>query len=108
MSDVRMESSDSINPVRIVHNCEELWEGKKLIQCYNYIEYEFETEVHRYRARSYLQKNASVAIYGPFNKDEDGRAVVASVEIDSRVLSYLRRRFAKIEKLGKSGYTTIR
>jgi len=108
MSDVRMESSDPISPVRIVHNCEQLWDGKKLMQCYNYIEYDFETEAHRYRARSYLGKNASVAIYGPFHKSEDGGTVVAGIEIDSRVLSYLRRRFAKIEKLGTSGYTTIR
>ena len=93
--------------MRITHNSEQIWNGNALEQNYNYLVYEFETEQHLYRARAYLDEVHTVAIYGPFNKDSANPAPLEGVEIDQRVLVYLRRRYAEITRLGPAGYILI-
>lgn len=107
MTEFKMDDEDPIQPVRIMHNCEQIWNGNSLEQNYNYLVYEFETEQHQYRARAYLDRIGTVAIYGPFDKDSTGSAPVVGVEIDQRVLAYLRRRYSQVTRLGPTGYVPI-
>ena len=71
MAEFRIDQEDAILPVRITHNSEQIWNGDTLEQNYNYLVYEFETEQHRYRARTYLNTIRTVAVYGPFAKDSN-------------------------------------
>jgi hypothetical protein len=107
MAEFRMDDEDPILPLRISHNSEQMWDGNSLEQDYNYLVYEFETEQHRYSARAYLDEIHTVAVYGPFEKDSDSHHPLKNVEIDRRVLAYLRRRYAEITKLTPAGYVPI-
>lgn len=107
MVEIRMENEDAVVPVRITHNSEQIWHGDILQASYNYLDYEFETEQHRYRARAYLDEIHAVAVYGPFDKTSYEPRPVEGVEIDQRVLAYLRRRFGEIKNLGPTGYEPI-
>lgn len=103
----RIDEQDPILPVRITHNCEQLWNGNVLEQDYNYLMYEFETEKYLYRARAYLDDIRAVAVFGPFEKDAVSSARSEGVEMDQRVLAYLRRRYGTIKALGPTGYVPI-
>jgi hypothetical protein len=107
VSEFRFEEDDLILPVRITHNSEQIWNGSALEHNYNYLVYEFETEQHLYRARAYLDDIRTVAIYGPFDKGSENAAPLEGLEIDERVLTYLRRRYAEIMVLGPNGYVPI-
>jgi hypothetical protein len=102
-----MDEADPILPVRITHHSEQIYNGNTLEQNYNYLVYEFETEQHLYRARAYLDEIHTVAVYWPFEKDSASGAPSQGVDIDQRVLAYLRRRCAEITKFGPSGYVPI-
>lgn len=108
MAEFRIDQEDPILPVRITHNCEQIWDGNSLEQDYNYLVYEFETEQHQYNARSYLHEMHTVAVYGPFEKNADSNTPVKGVAIDQRVLAYLRRRYAEITKLTPTGYVPVK
>jgi hypothetical protein len=107
MAEFRIDEEDPILPVRITHKSEQIRNGNTLEQNYNYLVYEFETEQHRYRARTYLNNIRTVAVYGPFAKDSASLVPLEAVEIDQRVLAYLRRRYAEIKTLGPAGYVPI-
>ena len=107
MAESRMDDQDPILPTRITHNCEQIWDGDTLEQSYNYLIYEFETEQHRYHARAYLDEIYKVAVYGPFEKESPGSVPLQGVQIDQRVLAYLRRRYSEITRLGPSGYLPV-
>jgi hypothetical protein len=102
-----MDQEDPILPVRITHKSEQIWNGDRLEQDYNYIMYEFETEQHRYHARTYLNNVRTVAVYGPFEKGDARLAPVEGIEIDRRVLAYLRRRYSATTTLGSTGYVPV-
>lgn len=102
-----MDSEDPISPVRITHGCDQLWRGDRLEQRYNFLDYEFETEAHRYRARAYLDDIQTVSIFGPFEKATTILTAAVGVEIDHRVLAYLRRRYAVIKKPSPDGYVPV-
>lgn len=103
----RWDEEDAIRPVRITHNSEQLWNGNDLEQNYNYLVYEFETEQHSYRARAYLDDIQTVSVYGPFDKSASNPVPLAGVQVDQRVLDYLRRRYRSIQRLGSAGYVPI-
>jgi hypothetical protein len=107
MSDFRMDEEDAIVPARIVHNSEQIWNGKTLEQNYNYLVYEFETDEHLYRARAYLDDTQTVSILGRFNRVSSQPEILTSEQIDPRILAYLRRRYAVITILRPTGYTPI-
>lgn len=104
-TEIQLLEQDPITPIQIEHRCEELFEGDRLIQIYNYIYYEFETTEHFYWARSYLEENNEVSIFGPFSKDDKRIAVEAP--IDSGVISYFRRRYPILNRLGAKEYEAI-
>ncbi|MDP3459638.1 MAG: hypothetical protein Q8S09_10220 [Hyphomonas sp.] len=107
MTEMRFEEDDPIVPTKITHKSEQIWDGSSLEQSYNYLVYEFETEQHRYVARAYLGEIETVAIYGPFDRASADLVEVDGVEIDQRVVAYLRRRYTEITLLGKEGYEPI-
>ncbi|MAB09924.1 hypothetical protein [Hyphomonas sp.] len=105
--EIRLEEADLILPVRIMHNSEQIWDGDRLVQDYNYLVYEFETEAYLYRARAYLDNIQAVSILGIFDKYSKEPLRPTDLEIDPRVLAYLRRRYVEIDMLGPTGYVPI-
>ena len=99
----RMVDNDPIVPTRITHKSEQIWNGDDLEQNYNYLVYEFETDLHLYRARSYLDDIQTVSLFGPFDKNSSVLTPLEGVEIDQRILDYLRRRYLAITRLGPTG-----
>ena len=107
MAENRFEDDDPILPVRITHECERIWNGNSLEQEYNYLVYEFDTELHSYWARSYLDDINKVSIYGPFRSNKREPAL-GKQEIDERIVAYFRRRYRKLQGLGSNGYIVIK
>ena len=107
MPGFRLEEEDAISPVRITHSSEQIWNDDTLEQSYNYLDYEFETEQHLYRARSYLDEIQTVAVYGPFDKLSPGPHPTEGVDIDPRVVAYLRRRYLEITIPGPNEYVPL-
>ena len=105
--EIRLEEADPILPVRIMHNSEQIWDGDRLVQDYNYLAYEFETEAYLYRARAYLDDIQAVSILGIFDKYSKEPIRPTDLEIDPRILAYLRRRYVEIDMLGPTGYVPI-
>jgi len=105
--EVRLDHEDAILPVRITHKSEQLWNGENLEQNYNYLVYEFETEQHSYRARSYLHDIQTVVVFGPFDKNASTLMPLEGVQVDQRVLDYLRRRYRAIQRFGPEGCVPI-
>ena len=105
MSDHRFVESDAIKPTRIEHCCEEIWDGDRLEQQYNYLVYDFDCEGVRWRARYYLGDDA-ISILAAFGADGTPIGLVAR-ECPEVVLAYLRRRFTKIDVLTEEGYETL-
>ena len=107
MTEFRFEEDDPIIPTKITHKSEQLWDGNSLEQSYNYLVYEFETEQHRYFARAYLHEIETVSIHGPFDKSAAELSAIDDVEIDPRILAYLRRRYPEITVLREEGYEPL-
>lgn len=103
MKEIRTEDEDAILPMRIAHNCERIWHGDVLYAEYNYLDYEFETDEHLYRARTYLDTVFEVAVYGPFVRGAQYTTPAEGVAIDQRILDYLRRRFPVLKTPGPTG-----
>ena len=105
----KCEDQDPILPISITHNSEQMWSGSNLEQSYNYLVYHFETEEHLYRARAYLDEIDTVSVYGPLKKDElpDWGSFLQEIEIDRRIIAYLRKRYAKITRLAPTGYVIV-
>ncbi len=105
MPNARTSSDDTVRPTEIEHRCEEMYDGKGLIQRYNYIVYHFEIGGRYFWARAYLDDAGTAALYGPFDS-RGGKNPVAAGALDDDVLAYLRRRLRKVETLGSGGYVT--
>lgn len=94
---MKVVETDLVVPVQIEHKVEEMWDGDALVQHYNYIEYHFESAQAYCRARAYFDDLTSVALFGPFKS----RAILEPVTdggLADGVVSYLSRRFDKIER----------
>ena len=95
---VQQDEVDPIQPVKISHHVDEISDGDKLVERYNYIVYEFENQAGYVWARTYMDEVESVAIYGPFV----GRSRTAKTdapELEAAVVDYLKRRFNQIDRL---------
>jgi hypothetical protein len=107
MADHRINDDDAVQPTEIEHRCEEMFDGNRLIQRYNYIVYHFENGGRYSWARAYFDDAGTVALYGPFHSRAT-KNPIAGGAMDDDVLAYLRRWFRKIERLGSGGYVTVR
>jgi len=106
MPDVRTSPDDAVRPTEIEHRCDEMCDGNRLIQRYNYIVYHFENGGRYFWARAYLDDAGKVALYGPFGSRDAKQSLPGALDED--VLAYLRRRFRKVETLSGGGYVTVR
>ncbi len=97
----RVIDSDSATPTEIEHKSEEMFDGDTLVQAYNYLVYHFERNGRYFWARSYTDEIDTVSAYGPF--DGRGTKNQLSGSLDDAMLSYFKRRFTRIETLGKGG-----
>lgn len=102
MVDARVDETDEAPPSEIEHKCEEIFEGTRLLQRYNYLVYHFERDGRYFWARSYLDDIQRVSVHGPFDSRKAMKVVPGS--IDEVVFAYLRRRYPRVETLGGAGY----
>jgi hypothetical protein len=103
-------SDDSITPVSIEHHCEEIFVGTQLAEKYNYLDYWFELDGARMRARTYLDSRDEALLYpalGPSQPD-GSPSLLETPKLRTAVIAYLRRRFRKLKELGATGYSTIK
>ena len=98
--------TDPIAPVEIVHCVDEFDADGRRVAFYNYLDYHFEGEGAYCRARTYLNEIGTVSIYGPFAGRGSGEIVEAPQFLDD-VMSDLKKRFLRIDTLGKEGYVRI-
>lgn len=105
MADYRFGDRDTIRPTEIEHECEEIFDGEALVQEYNYIVYHFDCDGRYFWARTYTHEIDTVSVYGPFESRDTMKPVSGS--LDEAILSYFKRRFRKIQTLGKEGYIAV-
>jgi hypothetical protein len=105
MNDRWTADGDRVLPTEIEHRCEEMFDGDRLTQKYNYVVYHFENGGHYYWARAYLEDIDTVALFGPLDNRTTRRTVAGQMDAD--VLAYLQRRFQEIQALGDEGYRVI-
>lgn len=107
---VSQDADDPIQPTKISHKVDEFRDGAELLERYNYIVYEFEDKDGYVWARTYLDEPDKVAVYGPFT-DRGRTTEVAAPQFREAVLSYLKRRFHRIDRFSmdskKPAYETI-
>ena len=99
-------TDDSIAPYRIEHGVDEIFNDGDLEQCYNFIDYHFQSDKAYMRGRSYLDENKFIALYGPFDSEKSD-AVVDDEELYSLVIEYFSRRYSYIKILCSDGYKII-
>lgn len=105
MAELRFVDTDDVTPSEIEHKCEETFDGEMLEQRYNYVVYHFDCDGSYSWARTYLDDIHTVSVFGPFDRRDTMKPVSGS--LDQALLSYLKRRFRKIQTLGSEGYVTL-
>jgi hypothetical protein len=96
---------DPIQPIAIEHKCDDIFDGDKLEQAYNYIDYHFDCDGVYFWARTYLDDIGTVSLHGPFESRVTTKPT--SGPLDEAVLAYLKRRFRTVQTLQKDGYVPI-
>ena len=96
---------DDVVPTAIEHKCEALFVGDECEAIYNYINYHFDCNGTYFWARTYINEIDTVSVHGPF----EGRHTRnrTSGPLNEGMLSYLKRRFRKIQTLGNDGYVDV-
>jgi hypothetical protein len=94
------DEADRITPVRISHHVDEIIDGDKLQERYNYLVYEFERDGLTVSARTYLDEVGAVAIFGPY-RGRDTTVEIRAPKLEAEVVAYLQRRFSQIDRLSK-------
>lgn len=102
-------TEDPITPVSIVHACDEICEGDRVVQRYNHLDYGFERDGVRMRARAYLDDIGKVSIYPPFASAAGPLQTVEAPTLRDDVIGYLKRRYALIQEMSlkDEGYRTV-
>ena len=105
MTEHRFVDRDEVVPTEIEHRCEELFVGDKCEQRYNYVIYHFDRNGAYFWARTYIDEIDTVSVHGPF----EGRHAMNRVSgpLNEGMLSYLKRRFRKIQTLGNEEYMEV-
>lgn len=99
-------SEDAIVPAFVEHNVDEFLGGGELLATYNYIDYHFEKDAHYMRARTFLDEVGLVVMFGPYESFEDLQPVSDNA-LREYVVSYLKRRFGRIEEFSENGGRTL-
>jgi len=105
MAEHRIVDRDEVVPTEIEHKCEVFFVGDEREQIYNYIVYHFDCRGVYFSARTYLDEIETVSVLGPF----EGRHAANRISgpLNEGMLSYLKRRFRKIQTLGNDGYVDV-
>lgn len=93
---VHDDNADKIQPIKISHHVDEITEGDRLLERYNYVVYEFENDDGFLWARAYLDEIHKVSIYGPFT-DRSKKTKANAPDLEAAVVEYLKRRFHRID-----------
>lgn len=88
-------TDDPIEPVEIEHLVDEVWDGDRLEQRYNFLDYHFEREGAYCRARSYADDFGAAVLFGPFERRGSIKAV-DNPTMQRDALAYLERRFMDV------------
>lgn len=88
-------SNDQIEPVAIEHLVDEVGDGDRLGQRYNFLDYHFEREGAYCRARSYTEEFGAAVLFGPFERRGSIKAV-DNPTMQRDALAYLARRFMDV------------
>ena len=88
--------TDPIRPVEIEHAIDEVYDGDKLEQRYNFLDYHFERDEAYCRARSYADDFQTVTLFGPF-ENKGSIQKVSRPDLERDVLRYLQRRFRNVK-----------
>jgi len=105
MTEHRFVDRDEVVPTEIEHKCEELFGGDAREQRYNYIIYHFEFNRAYFWARTYIDAIDTVSVHGPFEGRHTRNRI--SGALNEGILSYLKRRFRKIQTLRNNGYVDV-
>jgi hypothetical protein len=105
MTEHRFVDRDEVVPTEIEHKCEGLFAGDECEQIYNYIIYHFDCNGAYFWARTYIDEIDTVSVHGPFEGRHTGNRVLGS--LNEGMLSYLKRRFRKIQMLRNDGYVEV-
>ena len=89
--------TDPIEPTQIKHVVDEVWNGDRLEQRYNYLDYRFERDGVHCRARSYADDFGEVTLFGPFH-GPDGTRTTSDPSLERDVRAYFSRRFLKVSR----------
>ena len=107
MAEYRIVDCDNVVPTEIEHKCEEHFDGDERVQKYNYIIYHFAcggSDAY-FWARAYIDEIDTISVYGPFESRHAANRI--SGPLNEAMLSYLKRRFRRIQKLGDNGYVEL-
>lgn len=91
------QEADPIEPVQIEHSVDEVWDGDRLEQRYNFLDYHFERDCAYCRARSYVDDFQVVTLFGVF----DARGSILKTSnpgFERDVILYLERRFPNVRR----------
>lgn len=107
VGDVEVVSDDPIRPLAIAHDCEEVLVGGRRERRENHLDYLFERDGVRLKARANLDTPGVVSIY-PANATAPGPThTVPAPDLREAVIAFLMRRFDEIQELTLTGYQTI-
>jgi hypothetical protein len=96
-SEVSERVADPIVPTQIEHSVDEVWDGDRLEQRYNYVDYHFERDGAHCRARSYADDFGEVTLFGLFH-GPDGTRTTSDPSLERDVRAYLGKRFLKVSR----------
>ncbi|WP_428027209.1 hypothetical protein [Altererythrobacter sp.] len=88
---------DPIVPNKVTHHVDEIFDDGELVEKYNFLVYEFETEEGFISARAYLDEIKTVALFGPY-PDKNSQELISAPELEAATIGYLKRRYRKIER----------
>jgi len=92
-----MEKVDPITPSQIEHSVDEVWDGERLEERYNYLDYHFEEPGAYVRARVYFDDAQTATLFGPFEKRGSIARVTSHSMLDA-ALVYLQRRYPNVQR----------
>jgi len=92
-----MDEHDPITPSQIEHSVDEVWDGERLEERYNYLDYHFEEPGAYVRARAYFDDPRTATLFGPFERRGSITRVTSHSMLDA-ALVYLKRRYPNVER----------
>ena len=103
---ITFQTEDGIEPFRITHDRDMMFDGGGLVQDYNFICYWFGDPEHPVRARHYFG-DAHIGIALPDNVAVQATADGAAKLLPPGVLNYCQRRFAAVTIMTREGYADV-